>query len=375
MGDESYMRQAVANGLAGVPVAKCTADEMSLSKVHISKSSDGALAPFDRFAAAPQTPRAAEQEEDDDNNDFTGSLPGAVDLSFMNGHDTRHEPAKTPLSRASVTSSAESLASISSAPIANGLPPHSYAAVRSHPHHHHSLSLGNGPAHDFSGFGPAVSMGHGLSTLPRGHSLQQEHSRSAFMAVSAGQPLRASSGTGNMPPSDYGSGPMSHHSLPGGNPPRHPGGISQALGITTSAPFVGMGMDGGQPGLRGGQTQPRPQPSVIGDAQHARYAQQQQQLASLQQKAASRGQPGLGMPPQHTQAGRGAQRGSNTPANGVGEDRARSPAMGPYFAANGHSMAFAQGEPPLSSAFPSLLNGLGRQGNSARRDGSTHPLW
>ena len=160
---------------------------------------------------------------------------------------------------------------------------------------------------------------------------------------------------------------MSHRGMPGGTAPRHLGGISQALGIAPSAPFM-MGHDEGQQAVRGGHMG---RSQINGQTEGQQRFQQAaaNQIAALQQKA-NRGGPALAMQPL---AGRSTQRGATPPVN-PGMDRARSPAVGPYFAANGHSAAFAQQDPALSSAFPSLLNGLGRQGN-ARRDGSTHPLW
>ncbi|KAK9813951.1 hypothetical protein WJX73_006379 [Symbiochloris irregularis] len=222
-----------------------------------------------------QQQQQTQELEDDDSSELTGSLPAAVDLSFMNGHDQpqqhQHQQQRNtdpavrgppPPSRASVTSSAESLASIASGP-PNGLSSQhaAYASGRSGPAHQ---GLSNGSTADFMGSHVPTS----------GAQLARRHS-------------------------------LSHELQPGSN-------LRSNLGF----------------------------PAAQG--------------------------------PAASQALRMGSGSSVAP----GADRARSPAVGPFFAANGHSAAFAP--PPakdaaLPSAFPNgLLNGLGGQGAGAERSSQ---LW
>lgn len=313
-----------------------------------------------------QKARPLQEEEDDENGELAGSLPSGVDLSFMNGHDPRNDPLRPPLSRASVTSSAESLASISSGP-ANGLQQHSYAAGRPVPHQPHHTSLGSNA--DFSGFGAVPGPG----MLPRRHSMSQEHARNsgAFPPNPSSQPLRGQHSAEAY--SSLAGGLMTHRGLPAAAAvPRHLGGISQALGISMSAPFALPDAGRVQMG-RGGTVVGRPQMNGPMEATQ-RFQARPNQLGSLQQKAVSRGASAAVVPPhQQQQPGRAGAVGNPGALSGI--DRARSPAVGPFFAANGHSAAFAPADPALSGAFPaSLLNGLGRSSGPSR-DGSGHQLW
>ena len=354
--------------------------------------------------AAQQQQRQAEEEEEDA-GELTGSLPTGVDLSFMNGHDSRSDAMtaaavrQQPLSRTSVTSSVESLASISSAPTnANGLPQqHGHFAGATHLNSHGQL--GNGPADFSAAFAPDPSV-PGPGALPRRHSLSHEHTRAAVASAfpqSLSQPLRSTaSGSMHLAPGREGSGfpglagvLMNHQrGTPsgGGYHHQHLGGISQALGLAqASTPFPAGDAAVAQQQraqLAGGAVvggPPRHQANGLPHSAHQRFHQRggSGDLAALQQKAAAmRGGTPAVMPAQQQHVGRVGTRVS--PPMMPPSDRTRSPAVGPYFAANGHSAAFAPTDPALpGGAFhSSLLNGFPSRPSAPGRDGpAPHQLW
>ena len=350
--------------------------------------------------AAPQQllqrQQQAAEQDDDDSGELAGSLPG-VDLSFMNGHDQpssqqqqqqqhQSQQQRAPPSRASLTSSAESLASISSAP-PNGLGPQhtAYAATRV------GAGLSNGAA-DF--LGVQMPPASGAVQLARRHSLSHELHSGSGRSGNGGLAFTPQGLAGRVGSdaaySALAGGRIAHHGRSAGvsgsgsanaATMRHSGygGISQALGLSMPFSSAEAAQQQQQQVMRMGGPAVRPHNNGQLDTNLISQQQQQQQPRYAQRgPQQQKGGPRLASqaPGRHQQPVRGVP----VPAAvAPGADRARSPSVGPYFAANGHSAAFAAPakDAALPSGFPNnLLNGLGGpQGHAGSERSGHHQLW